>query len=203
MLKDHSIRKDKGSASVTNDIIKSFNRDTAWLATGVMAVLFVAALVIALQERQKNATLAEYDLLPSVNSATVGSVVAEDSNSKGNITLGADSRVDHGFTETPLPEIPFSQMESAASTPTSAPDFTPEKNHYAHRPDPSRVGGTKARDARKRTSVAFRYTRVRRRLLELWHQSLARSEKLRNWAAFSNLNAGVNKKAAYTAEANH
>ncbi len=188
---------------MTNDIIKSFNRDTAWLATGVLAVLFFAALVIALQERQKNATHAEHDLLPSGNSATVGSVVANGSNSKGNMILGPDSSVDHGFTETPRLEIPSSQMESAASTPTSVPDFITEKSHYEHRLDSSRVGGTKARGARNRASVSFRYTGVRRRLLELWHQSLARSEKLRSWAAFSNLNPGLNKKAAYTAEANH
>jgi hypothetical protein len=37
-------------------------------------------------------------------------------------------------------------------------------------------------------------------LIELWHQSLARSKKSRDWTAFSNLNRGVSKKAAYTAE---
>jgi hypothetical protein len=37
-------------------------------------------------------------------------------------------------------------------------------------------------------------------LIELWHQSLAKSEKSRSW--FSNLNGEPRKKAAYTAEKN-
>jgi hypothetical protein len=40
---------------------------------------------------------------------------------------------------------------------------------------------------------------VKKRLIELWHQSLAITEKSRSWTAFSNLNRGVSKKAAYTA----
>jgi hypothetical protein len=39
---------------------------------------------------------------------------------------------------------------------------------------------------------------VKKRLIELWQQSLAITEKSRSWTAFSNLNRGVSKKAAYT-----
>ena len=56
---------------------------------------------------------------------------------------------------------------------------------------------------RNRSPVAFRYGDVKRRLIELWHQSLAKSEKSRSWTAFSNLNRGERKKAAYTVETNH
>jgi hypothetical protein len=44
---------------------------------------------------------------------------------------------------------------------------------------------------------------VKMRLIALWHQSLARTEKSRSWTTFSNLNRGTRKKAAYTAEMNH
>jgi hypothetical protein len=44
---------------------------------------------------------------------------------------------------------------------------------------------------------------VKRRLIELWHESLAKSAKSRSWTAFSNLNRGASKKAAYTAETHH
>jgi hypothetical protein len=44
---------------------------------------------------------------------------------------------------------------------------------------------------------------VKRRLIELWHQSLERSKKSRDWTAFSNLNSAVSKKATYAAETNH
>ena len=61
----------------------------------------------------------------------------------------------------------------------------------------------KARYARNRPSVGSEYVGVERRLIELWHESLAKSAKARSWEAFSNLNAGRSKKAAYTAQANH
>jgi hypothetical protein len=35
---------------VTSDIIKGFNRDTVWLATGVLGSLVFAALMLAVQE---------------------------------------------------------------------------------------------------------------------------------------------------------
>ncbi len=187
---------------MTGDVIRSFNRDTAWLATGVLGALFFAALVIALQERQQKATQAERDLLPNANSATVERVAAKSSNSNGKMGSESTSSVDHAFTETPAQEIHSSQTESAASTPISAPVFTPQKNRDVPRPDSARVGGRKVRDARNGTSVAFRYTGIRRRLLELWHQSLARSEKSRSWTAFSKLKSGVKKEAAYTAGTN-
>ena len=187
---------------MTGDVIRSFNRDTVWLATGVLGALFFAALAIAFQERQQKAAQAECDLLPNANSATVESVAAKSSNSNGKMSSESTSSVDHAFTETPPQKIPSSQMESAASTPISAPVFTPQENRDAPRPDSVRVGGRKIRDARNRTSVAFSYTGIRRRLIELWHQSLARSEKSRNWTAFSKLKSGVKKEAAYTAGTN-
>jgi hypothetical protein len=60
-----------------------------------------------------------------------------------------------------------------------------------------------ARNARNRSSVASRSIDVKRRLVEIWHQSLAQSEKSRSWTGFSKLKRGVNKKAAYTAATHH
>ena len=188
---------------MTRDTISRFNRDTVWLATGVLGTVIFVALVLAFQECQPKATQAERDLLPNANSATVGSVVAKSSISNGKMTPGPGSSVDHVFTETPLQEIPSPQMLSSASTPTAVLAFTPEMNRNAHRQDSARVRGPKTRNVRNRSSLAFGSVFVKRRLIELWHQSLARSEKSRNWTAFSNLNTGVSKKAAYTAETNH
>jgi hypothetical protein len=157
--------------------------------------------MLAVEERQPKATESERDLLPNANSAAVESVAAKSSNSNVKMSSESGSSVDHVFTETPLQEISSSQMEPAASTPISAP-VTPQNNRDAPRPDSARVGGRNVRDARNRTSVAFGYTGVRRRLIELWHQSLARSEKTRSWTAFSKLNSVLKKKAAYTAGTN-
>jgi hypothetical protein len=105
-------------------------------------------------------------------------------------------------------------MEAAASIPTPVPAFTPEINRHdaqsnagswtpAHRQDPGRVIGPRVPLARSRSSVARRSIDVKKRLIELWHQSLARSEKPRTWTKFSDLQRGVRKKAAYTAQTNH
>ena len=192
-------------------MIRRFNRDTVWLATGVLGAVIFAALVLAIQERQPKATQAERDFLLNPNSASLWSVVANTSNANGKMTPGPGSSVDHAFIETPPQEIPSSQMEPAASTPVLA--LTPENRNdaqanpdagsLADRQDPARAIGPKARNASNRSSVASRSVDVKRRLLELWHECLARSEKSRSWTAFSNLTRGVSKKASYTAEKNH
>ena len=188
---------------MTGDVISRFNRDTFWLATGVLGTVIFAALVLAVQEHQPRGTPAERDLLLNANPATVGNVVAKSSNSNGKMTAGPGSSVDHAFSENRLQEIPSSQVESAASAPTSVLAATPEINRNTHRQDAAPAIGPKARNVSNRSSVASRYVGVKRRLIELWHQSLARNEKPRSWMAFTNLNRGARKKAAYTAETNH
>jgi hypothetical protein len=184
---------------LTRDVIRSFNRDTAWLATGVLGALFLAALMLAVEERQPKATQAERDFLPNANSATMESVVAKSSHPNGKMTTESGSSVDHAFTETPPQEIPSLQMEPAASTPILAPASTPQKNRESPRQDATQAPAPNTRNLRNGSSVAARIIDVKRRLIELWHQSLARSET-RSWTAFSNLYRGVSKKAAYTAE---
>jgi hypothetical protein len=187
---------------VTGDVIKGYNRDTAWLATGVLGAVVLAALMLAVEERQPKATQAERDLLPNANSATVESVVAKSSDSSGKMTSGPESSIDPTFTEPPLQEIPFSEMQPAATSPISAPAFTLQKNRDAPRQDSTQAPAPKIRNVRNRSSLASRFTGVKRRLIELWHQSMAGGET-RSWTAFSKLNSGVKKKAAYTAETNH
>ena len=207
MLKDHYTRK----CPVTGDVIKGYNRDTAWLAAGVLGILIFAALMIAVRERQLKATQAERDLLLNANPATVAGVVANTSNADGNMTPGPGNSVDHAFAETPPQEIPSSQTEPAASTPVLAllpenrndAQANPDAGPLADQQDSARAIGPKARNVRNRSSVVSRYVGAKRRLIELWHQSLAKSEKARSWTAFSNLNRGVRKKTAYTAEADH
>ena len=208
----------------TNDVIRRFNRDTARLATLVVGALVFAALMLAflVQERHpktvdltEKAAQAGRDLLLNANSATLFKDVGlKGKKSTSEITSGQASSVDHAFTEISPKENPSSQMEAAASTPNPLLALTPEINHInaqanasswspAHWQDSARVIGLKIRNASSKSSVRPRIVDVKRRLIELWHQSLAKSEKSRNWTAFSNLNRGERKKAAYTAETNH
>ena len=103
-------------------------------------------------------------------------------------------------------------MEPAASTHVLA--LTPETNRndaqanpdsrtLPRRQDSARAIGPGGGNVRNRSSVALGSVDVKRRLVELWHESLARSEKSRGWTAFSNLTGGAKKKTAYTAEKNH
>jgi hypothetical protein len=184
---------------VASDKIRSFNHDTAWLATAVLSALFLAALVIAVGELRTNATGAERDFLPNANATTVESVIAKSASSNEKITPGSGTGIDHALTEPPLQELSSLEPEPATSTPTSVLTFTPQKNRDVPQQDSAQGPASKTRNVRSRSSVASRFIGVKRRLIELWHQSLARSQS-QSWAAFSKLNAGEKKKAAYTAE---
>ena len=204
---------------MTSDVIRGFNRDTAWLATGVLGAVVFAALVLAVQEYHPtnvNSTgesvQAGSDRLLNANVVTAGSVVAKSSNDE--MASGEGGVIDQVFNKTSPQENPSLQMEGPATTPTPVLAFTSEINRQdaqsnagswtpAHRQDSGRATGPKVPRASSRSSVRPRIVDVKRRLIELWHQSLAKSEKSRNWTAFSNLNRGERKKAAYTAETNH
>jgi hypothetical protein len=161
---------------VASDKIKSFNRDTAWLATGVLSAVFFAALVIAVREHQTNATQAERDFLPNANATTVESVVAKSASSNENMTPGSGTGIDHALTKTPLEELPSLETAPAASTPTSVLAFTPQTHRDASQQDSAHAPVSKTRNVRSRSSVASRFIGVKRRLIELCHQSLARSK---------------------------
>jgi hypothetical protein len=187
---------------VIRDTISRFNRDTLWLATGVLGTVIFAALVLAVEEWRPDATQAERGPALTTNPATGGSVVAKSSKSDSKTTPGWGSSADQALSETSLPENPSSQTKPAASTPTPVLAFTPEINRNAHGPRsaPGKEGRT--HNLRNTSSVPSGYVGVKRRLIELWHQSLARKEKSRTWTAFSNLDREAKKKAAYTAGTN-
>ena len=185
---------------MTSDVIRGFNRDTAWLATGVLGAIIFVALVLAVQEHQptkvnpiEEAVQAGSDRLPNANVVTLGSVVAKSSNDK--MASGEGNGVDHAFNKTSPEDDPFSQIESTGTGSHARSAFAPEINRddpqgnsgsgtLVHRQDSGRVRGTKTGNGRNRSSAAFKYVDVKRRLIELWHQSLVKSEKSRSWTAF-------------------
>ena len=130
------------------------------------------------------------------------------------IHSGQSSSVDHGFTVLSPQEIPSPPMEAAASASIPVVASNPEINQThaqantsscfpAHRQDSTRVVQLKKPNVRYRSSAGLTSAEVKMRLISLWHQSLVGSKESRRWTAFSNLNRGVRKKAAYTAEADH
>jgi hypothetical protein len=193
---------------VTSDTIRKFNRDTVWLATGVLGIVAFAALVLVIQEFQPKAKQAESALWANVGLERAGSAPAKVSGSDAKMPAGQGSGMDHAFTETPVVEIPSSQTEPGSPTPVlpSPPadrhgtQANQDSRISVHREDSARTGGPKARNARYKSSWASRTVDVKRRLIELWHLSLARMAQARTWTAFSNLHKWGSKKAAYTAE---
>jgi hypothetical protein len=191
----------------TSDVIRRFNRETDWLAALMVGALVSAALILAVlvQDYHPNAldpieeaVQAGGDLLLNANSAMVFKDVGlKGKKYTGEITSGQASSADHPPTEISSKENPSSSMEAAASVPTPVLAITSELNHInaqtnrsASSPviwqDSAPVIRPKIHIVRNRSFVAFRYGDVKRRLIELWHQSLARSEKSRTWTGFSN-----------------
>ena len=168
------------------DTISRFNRDTVWLATGVLGTVAFSALVLAFQECQPKAPQTEKDLLLNANPARAGSVLARSSSSGDKTTVGVGNGDDLGFAETSLPEIPSSNMEPAASPPGPVLASTPEISHNALRQNSARERRSRTHNLKNRPSIGFGTADVKRRLIELWHESLARNAKSRSWTAFSN-----------------
>jgi len=189
---------------------------------GVLGALVFATLLVAVQERSpKPADLtqekrqAEGNLLLYGHPGTHFTVV--DLNEKGSngktIPEQAPS-VDHSLTEISPQEDPSPGMETAASTQNPVEALTPEINHpdlqananswsSANWQDSARVIRPKVHVLRYKSSLRPRLVDVKMRLIALWHQSLVRSERSRNWTLFSNLNKRERKKVGYTAETNH
>jgi hypothetical protein len=160
-------------------VIKRFNRNTTWVATGLLAPVFFAAVMLALQERHsKAADVTEKarqtrgDLSLNANPPAISDMVASNEMSTGEITSVPATSVEQGLTaETKHPD-------PQANTTSWSP---------AQQPASAQVIRTKTPNPR-RTVVRHRILEVKMRLIALWHQSLARSKKSRNWAASSNSN---------------
>ena len=206
-----------GNESGANEVIRGFNRDSERLAKLVLGAAVSAALLLAVvvqDHRPKSVGLTEESMQPgddlSLNAnsvALVKDVVFQGKKSTGEVTTGQVRSVDHAFNENSPMENPSSQVDAAASTATPILAFTPEINQInsqanarlwwpAHDKDTARVMAPKIRKVRYRSSAVLRPVDVKMRLIALWHQSLARSEKTRSRTAFS-------KKAAYPVETNH
>jgi hypothetical protein len=191
-----------------SETMRRFNRDTRWLAMGVLSVLVCAAFVfgVLVEDRKPRADDLTVVNASSSNDFTVRSMNGKSSSDKK--TLGQASSVDQAGTEISPKEKSSAQMEAAASTSTPLLGFVPEISHTKGRVNTlsrmpltrqtAQVIGRKMRNV-NRSSLGFGTADVKRRLVELWHKSLSQSEKSMGWTAFSNLNKGSRKKAAYTA----
>ena len=174
------------------EVIKRFDRNTTWVATGLLSSVVFAALMVAVKERHANvddftaeARLATGDLLLHAEPAAISAVMGSNGKSTGDITSGEATSVDRKLT----PEISHPDVQANATS-----------RSPANWQDSGRVKELKMPHARSRSSGRLRFADVKMRLIALWHQCLAQSEKSRTWTAFSNSNKGERRKVGYTAE---
>jgi len=153
-------------------VIKRLNRNTTWVATGLLGAVIFAALVLALLECHpkaddlaKEASQTSGSLLLNANPTTPSNVVGSIEKSTGEIASGQATSVDRGLT----PEISHHNGQANATS------WSP-----AHGPDSAQVIRSKIPTVRYRTFVRHRIVDVKMRLLALWRESLQR-EKSRGW----------------------
>jgi hypothetical protein len=174
-------------------VIKRFNRNTTWVATGLLSSVVFAALMVALQERHaetddltKEGRQTTGDLSLNTYPAAISDVAGSNEKGTGEITSGQATNVDRGLT----PEINHPDVQAVATS------WSPARQ-------PDSAGLSKIPSVRHRTFMRHRRVDVKMRLIALWHQSLMPSEKSRGWTLFSNSNQWRRKKISNTAETGH
>ena len=192
------IPDDDGHALILADaqnVMRRFNRATTWVATGVLGVVICAAAGLVFQDdRPMAANLAKEpkqtsgELLSNAGPAAISEVVGWNAKSTGEITSPQLTSSDQGAT----PEIKNSEVQAKVSSWSTAP-----------RQDSARVIRPKIPNVRHRSFMQSRLVDVKRRLIVLWHRSLARSEKSRGWTLFSYPNKARRRKVSYAAETTH
>jgi hypothetical protein len=202
----------------TNDVLRKFNRDTALLVVLLLGGLISAALAFAvlipephskMSGLRRRASQAESALSLAPSTAELVKIVDSTANRSAiQLPLGKLTHVDQVSAENFSKESHAQTKAAAGSTPalvlvlpephpsitttnvSSLSPLQPKQSAHAIR--------GKAPYRRSKSSGALRDVDVKRRLIELWHQSLARTgkERARSWATFSKLE--TKKKAAFT-----
>jgi hypothetical protein len=187
-----------------SNVIRKFNRDTAFLAAGLLGSVIFAALVLGLQDWNsktahpvKEQRQTDVDALVNGDHGTLPkAAVLNAENSTGEINLRQTTSVHQAFVGIPPQENPSLAIEIAESIQPPVPALTPETNppspeakatpwSSAHQKDFARAIRSKIHDIGRRSPVRVRYVSVKMRLIALWHESLAHSQRLPSSAGFS------------------
>jgi len=178
-----------------DDVLRRFNRDTAFLVVWILGGLIFATLVFAvlipdphqrMTDLQRRAIYAESVPSPAANAATLVEVV--DSNAKrsaNQMPLGTLTRVDQGSSESSSKESLGRTEAAAVSTPAPVlvlpepgPSIATANVSSWSPPQPKQSAHAitaKAPYRKGKSPGALRDIDVKKRLIELWHQSLART----------------------------
>ena len=179
----------------TLNVMRTFNRNTIVVATGLLGTVIFAALVLAVQEHYPvPAEVAEKamqtcgEVLPNANPGELPEVVGLSGKGTDKISSKQATSFDDGIA----PEINHANLKANVSW-----------GFAAQRHDSARVIRPSIDNVRHRSSTRLRFAAVKMWFLELWHHGLQRAEKSRSWAQFWNSNKERKKKVSYTAETTH
>jgi hypothetical protein len=124
------------SLAGTSAVIRGFNRDTRWLATGIFGVLIFAASLLAVLVPEHHPSVVDPTaavqppgtlLLNANNSTLLKEVGVRGKSSTGETATGQAKSVEQALSEVPQKENRTTQVE--ASTPTPVLPLTPGINH--------------------------------------------------------------------------
>jgi hypothetical protein len=163
-------------------VIARLNRNTTWVATGLLGSVVFAAVMVAVRDpHPKTADVTDVsqpfksDLSPSTNPATAFSGSASTEKGAGEANSGQPTSVDFGLTSEPK-QAPSAMAAKASS---SSPNLRP---HLVRNARP------KIPNLRHRSSIRSGTVTFKLRLIALWCRSLLRNESSRRRTSTSNWN---------------
>jgi hypothetical protein len=156
-----------------HEVLRRFDRETGWLATGLLGGLILAAMAIGVQLQKHRRE--QLNLPLKTMEVGVDHQVIFQPQTDETATAATNSDADRRNVQA-SPSIVSTQKTLAAKAP-------------------------KTSTAKSKSSKRLRIVDVKKRLIELWHQSLARADT-RSWTLFKSSNGRDKKKVSYTAETN-
>jgi hypothetical protein len=190
-----------------NDVLRRFNRDTEWLAIGLLGAVFLTAMAFAVllpehyqraPDVAREARQARSYSLPNAEGAIPFAVA--DLNTK-RFPRGANpetlTRVDQELAEISSKQpaqieagtkaAPSSVLAPRTETDRTFAQRNGSKWSSIRRQDPAVIRG-KIGLERSRSSGRPKFFGVKMQLIALWHRSLLQNEKLPGWEIFPNSN---------------
>jgi len=202
----------------SNNVLRKCNRDSCSVAVGLWGILILGAwaCVVLTEKRHPRkggltemTSQAKCDSSPNPGSATGFTRTDLSANGSSGAVISAKSPVAHQRpTEgSPKESLGWAQI-TAGSTPSPVFVLSPKISYTSdqpnrseslspYKPNSTRTFRRKAPYQSRRSSRQLADAEAKKRLLELWHRGLAKSETRKIWATFSSQDK--KKKAAGTA----
>jgi hypothetical protein len=161
-----------------HEVLRRFDRETDWLATGLLGSLMLAVMAVGVQLQKHRREQVNLRVEPT------------------EVGIYHSFIFQHQSDETETATTPDLNSDVGRQNVQASPPILETQQIHAQ------VRGPKISITESRPSRLPRIVDVKRRLIELWHQSLARAER-RGWTLFQNSSGRDKKKVSYARETRH